>query len=177
MIAALLWGSCGAPVGDVWELEPLTPQQGEEGGQTTVDLPAGITGGAVHDEGTGLFIEVPDGWRAWPGTPESLTRLHLEHAMTGASVQVHRGGSRQDWPARPGCSWSDEVEGLSSGLKHRGVVETAVCWPEVPGDSRILAWRLRDYEEVWLIEVRVPGGSAGLVEEALDTLMPNLAFE
>ena len=69
------------------------------------------------------------------------------------------------------------MEGLSSGLKHRGSVDSAVCWPEVPGDTRVLAWQLRDYEAHWLVEVRIPGGSAGLVDEALDALLPAFVFE
>jgi hypothetical protein len=178
LIAALIWGSCGAPIQDVWELEE-PDESGAESADivAVVDIPSGITSGVLRDEEHGLAVDIPGGWRAWPGPPDSKTRLHLEHAMTGASVLVHYGAGLESWPVRKGCAWNVPVSGLSSGLKHRGEVDSAVCWPEIPGDSRLLAWRLLDYEEQWVVEAKIPGGSAGLVDEALDALLPSIAFD
>ena len=176
MIAALIWGSCGAPVQDGWELDPLVETE-VSSSTPGPDLPTGITSGILRDDGYGISVDVPAGWRAWPGAPDSPTRLHMEHALTGAMVQVHRRDVNEDWPSRSGCEWTLSVDGLSSGLKHRGAIDSAVCWPDVPGDSRLLAWRLTSTHFAWLVEAKIPGGSAGLVDEALDGLLPRLSFE
>ena len=161
---------------DGWELEPLPITEGASV-EPTVDLPAGISSGMLSDEHHGLSVDVPSGWKAWPGSPESRTRLHMEHVLSGATLKVHLVEEEDTWPSRDNCQWNSQVEGISSGLKHRGQVDSAVCWPEVPGDSRHLGWHLSLEEQHWLIEVKVPGGRAGLVDEALDALLPSLSFE
>ena len=176
MIAALIWGSCGAPVQDGWELDPLV-ETVDAPTEEVVDLPTGVSSGILRDGEEGLWVDVPSGWRAWPGAPDSSTRMHLEHALTGATVQIHRLEVQEEWPARNGCDWTLSVNGLSSGLKHRGAIDSAVCWPDVPGDSRLLAWRFASNQSGWLVEAKIPGGSAGLVDEALDALLPSLSFE
>ena len=178
MIAMVLWGSCGAPAGDLWELEPMKDAPPPEAAEPPEDdLPNGLTNVSLHDDESGVTVAIPSGWRAWPGAPNSPIRFHLEHALSGATFRLQHSDEMPAWPQDSSCKWSFEETGLYSGLKHGGAVESATCWPEIPGDSRRIAWRLEDSRQFWLVEVEVPGGAAGIVDEALELLMPGIDFE
>ena len=181
MIAAFLWASCTPEVADFWENEPIAEEVGNAVQEDEEDeedaLPSGITSGVFEDSSTGLSVRIEPGWKAWPGAPSSPIRIHMEHVQTGAALRIQHALEMIPLPVHGACEWELSEKGMYTGLKHAGEVIFSSCWPAVPGDARRLAWQLHAGGGHWIVEVEVPGGQAGLVDEALELVLPGVMLD
>jgi len=177
MIPLLLFGTCGKTVEEPWEVEVYSARvrgPEEAANQAVADEPLVDT--LWSDSETELSLHVPEGWLAWPGAPSAEVRLHLEHTLSGTQLRVFHTMTAREWPVSEACAWSFEDLGAYSGLRVSGALAFASCWPNIPGGERRAAWRFEGRGGFWLVEARIPGGRAGLAEEAIEGALPEFQF-
>jgi hypothetical protein len=177
MIPMIWFLHCGAPVEEAWEVEVFSPGEQVVAPQPAESQsPSSIGQGHWEDQVTGLTVAIPDGWMAWPGAPAATVRLHMEHQQSGLHIRVFWGSEPLEWPESQDCEWGVEERGISSGLRIGTQPFFANCWPKVPGAGKRIGWRFEQNEGWWLVEAKIPGGHAGVGDQALEALLPGMRF-
>ena len=136
-----------------------------------------VVNGPWRDLETGLALDVLEGWSGRPGPVDSPLRIRLEHASSGASLEI-RGLPPSDLQprVRAGCEWGYTEEGIYSRLRVTGEVRVATCLPEDPGAPRVLATLTHQVGFDWHLELLVPQGYLGPAKTAADELMSTIRF-
>ena len=168
----LIWLFWGCP------RRPPEPMEIPESEWTEVEEKPAETESWRVVNGPWRALDVLEGWSGQPGATDDPLRIRLEHASSGASLEI-RGLPANDLQprVRAGCEWGYTEEGLYSRLRVTGDVRVATCLPEDPGAPRVLATLTHQVGLDWHLELLVPQGYLGPAKTAADELMSTVRFE
>lgn len=154
----------------------------EEDGNPVVELEEEqetyrVVNGPWNDRKTGLSLDVLEGWSGQPGSEDADLRIRLEHAASGASLEVRALEPAGLTPRpRTGCTWGFSDEGAYSSLRVTSVVRVASCVPVDPGAPRVLATMTTHGPWDWHFELLVPQGYLAASKSASDNLLATVRF-
>jgi len=161
-------------------LEPL--EVPEEQGTEVVELVEQqaafrVVNGPWTDRETGLSIDVLEGWSGQPGSVDSELRIRLEHASSGASVEIRALEPDGLTPReRTGCTWEFSDEGGYSSLRVTEPVRVSSCVPVDPGAPRVFATMTEHGAWDWHFELLVPQGYLAASRASADSLLATVRF-
>ncbi len=161
-------------------LEPI--EVPEELGEPVVELGEQetqfrVVNGPWTDRETGLSLDVLEGWSGQPGVVDAELRIRLEHASSGASLEIRAlppGGlvPRE----RTGCTWQFSDEGGYSSLRVTEVVRVSSCVPVDPGAPRVFATMTQHGSWDWHFDLLVPQGYLAAAKTSSDSLLATVRF-
>ncbi|MEE2752251.1 MAG: hypothetical protein VX519_12535 [Myxococcota bacterium] len=161
-------------------LEPMeVPDEQPEVSVDLAEQPAAfrVVNGPWTDRETGLSIDVLEGWSGQPGTVDSELRIRLEHASSGASLEIRALEPAGLVPReRTGCTWEFSDEGGYSSLRVTEPVRVSSCVPNDPGAPRVFATMTQHGGWDWHFDLLVPQGYLAAAKASADSLLATVRF-